>query len=275
MYKRVKKIRRFLPLYIMMIPGLAYLVINNYIPLPGLVLAFKQYNYSLGMWKSPFSGLDNFKFLFISKETGIAIRNTLLYNVVFIILVNVVAIMTAVLLNDIRSKWFRKVSQTLVLIPYLLSMVIVSYMVFALLSMDKGMLNSLIKSAGGKPVQWYMQPKYWPLILTSVNTWKNFGYSTIIYYTTIIGTDPAIYEAAAVDGAGRWQQFLHVTLPSLKLMIITMVMLAVGRIFYSDFGLFYQVPMNSGPIHNATTTIDTYVYNALINLNDIGRSAAA
>jgi putative aldouronate transport system permease protein len=259
----------------MMIPGLAYLLINNYIPLPGLMLAFKKYNYSLGMWKSPFNGVDNFKFLFVSNEVKTVIRNTLLYNLAFIVLGTIVAVMVAVFLSQITNKLFRKITQTIILIPYLISMVIVAYMVFALLSMDRGLLNSIITSLGGQPISWYTEAKYWPIILVLVNLWKGFGYSSVIYYTTILGIDISLYEAASVDGAGKWKQFTHITLPSIRLTIITLVLLSVGKIFYSDFGLFYQVPMNSGPIHSVTSTVDTFVYNALMTMNDIGRSAAA
>lgn len=271
----MKKIRKYLPLYMMMVPGLLYLIINNYIPLPGLQLAFKKYNYSLGMWKSPFNGVDNFKFLFVSNEAKNVIVNTILYNLAFIILGTVFAVMVAVFMSMMTNKIFQKLTQTIILIPYLISMVIVAYMVFALLSMDRGLLNHLIRSLGGETISWYTESKYWPFILVIVNLWKGFGYSSVIYYTTILGIDPALYEAAAVDGAGRWRQFTHVTLPSIRLTIITLTLLSVGKIFYSDFGLFYQVPMNSGPIHGVTSTVDTFVYNALMTMNDLGRSAAA
>ena len=265
--------RRYLPLYIMMIPGFAYLIINNYIPMAGLVLAFKKFNYGLGMWKSPWNGISNFKFLFMGKDAIVIIRNTILYNLAFIILGTVLAITVAILLNSIPSMKAKKTYQTIILIPYLISIVIVSYIGFAFMSQESGFINKHILTEN--PVAWYTTPKYWPFILIFIHLWKGFGYNSIIYYATIIGIDTSLFEAADIDGATKWQQVLHITLPSLKSTIITLTLLSIGRIFYSDFGLFYQVPMNSGPLMDVTNTIDTYVYRALITLNDVGRSSAA
>ncbi|MDY2946228.1 MAG: ABC transporter permease subunit [Roseburia faecis] len=262
-------------LYSMMIPGLVYLFVNNYIPMAGLVLAFKRYNYSLGMWKSPWAGLSNFTYLFKTQDAINITRNTLLYNLVFIFLGNLLAVVVAIMLNFLRGNLNKKIYQTLILIPYLISMVVVSYIVYGFLSQENGFINRAIESLGGKSISWYTTSKYWPFILTIVYLWKSFGYSSIIYYATVIGIDSSLYEAAAIDGAGTWQQVRNVTLPGLKGTIATLVLLAIGRIFYSDFGLFYQVPMRSGLIANATDTIDVYVYKALTQLNDIGRASAA
>ncbi len=268
--------RNFMPLYLMMVPGLAYLFINNYIPMAGIVIAFKQVNFRLGILKSPWVGFDNFKFLFTTSDAWVITRNTLGYNILFIILTPVIAIAIAVLLNEMTSKMSKKVYQTVILVPYLISMVVVSYLVYGLLSTDTGFINNSVLGAfGASPVSWYSSPQYWPVILVLVHIWKSFGYSTIIYYATLVGIDKTYYEAAAIDGATRWQQFTHVTLPGLKSTIITLTLLSVGRIFYSDFGLFYQVPMNSGPLFDATNTIDTYVYRGLMQSNNIGMSSAA
>ncbi|MDR1532539.1 MAG: ABC transporter permease subunit [Clostridiales bacterium] len=263
-------------LYTMMIPGLIYLIINNYIPMVGLQIAFKKFNYSLGMWKSPWTGLSNFTYLFKTKDALNMTINTLLYNIVFLITGTVFAVFIAILLNELRNVRAKKIYQVIFLIPYLISMVIVSYIVFAFLSFDKGFINnSLLKPLGLPAVNWYMQPSYWPYILTGVNLWKVFGYSSIIYYATVIGIDTALYEAAVIDRADAWQRIWHVTLPGLRNTIITLTVLGIGRIFYSDFGLFYQVPQNSGVLANVTQTIDVYVYKGLTQLNDIGRSSAA
>lgn len=268
-----KRIWKYRGLYLMMLPGFLYLLINNYLPIGGLILAFKKYNYGDGIWKSPWAGLSNFKFLFNTRDASIIIRNTLAYNLVFIVLGTIFAVAVAIILNEIRAEVPKKVYQVFILIPYLISMVIVSYIVYAFLSTDSGYINNAI--LGGQKLNWYMQPKYWPYILVFVNLWKSFGYNSIIYYATVIGIDSSLYEAAVVDGATRWQRIWHVTLPGLRATIITMTLLAIGRVFYSDFGLFYQVPMKSGMLYDVTTTIDVYVYNGLILLNDIGRSAAA
>ncbi len=272
----MRKLKRFIPFYIMMIPGLTYLFINNYIPLTGLQLAFKKYKYNEGIFNSPWVGMKNFSFLFKTNDAWVLFRNTLGYNLLFLVINTVLAIAVAILLNEVRSAFVRKMSQTVVLIPFLLSYVVISYIVYALLGQSGGMVNnSILKPLGMEPVSWYTKPKYWPLILTLVQAWKAFGYNSIIYYATIIGFDKSLYEAAAVDGAGVWKRIWFITMPMLKATVITLTLMSIGRMFYSDFGLFYQVPMNSGMLQKATTTIDTYVYRGLMESNDIGRAAAA
>ncbi len=260
-------------LYLMMLPGFAYLIINNYLPIGGLALAFKKFDYAKGVFASPWNGIKNFEFLFATRDAGLMIRNTLAYNAVFIVLGTVLAIAVAVILNELRGQILKKLYQVFILIPFLISMVVVSYIVFAMLSTDAGFINKTL--LGGQRLNWYMTPKYWPYILAIVYLWKTFGYNSIIYYATVIGIDTSLYEAAVLDGAGRWKSLWHVTLPGLRPTIITLTLLAIGRVFYSDFGLFYQVPMNSGLLYDVTTTIDVYVYKGLIVLNDVGRSAAA
>ena len=259
----------------MMIPGIVYLVINNYIPMAGLVIAFKKFNYSKGIWASDWNGLKNFTYLFKTQDAFNIMRNTLGYNLVFIALSHVLAVTVAIMLNFLRGTTNKKLYQTVILTPYLISMVVVSYIVFGFLSQENGYLNRLLVSMGGKSISWYTQAKYWPYILTIVYLWKNFGYSSIIYYATAIGIDSTLYEAAEIDGANRWKQIWHVTLPGLRGTIVTLVLLAIGRVFYSDFGLFYQVPMRSGLISSVTDTIDVFVYKALTQLNDVGRASAA
>jgi len=268
--------KRFIPMYIMMIPGLIYLLINNYVPMAGIIIAFKHINWNKGIIDSPFAGLSNFEYLFKTKEAWIITRNTLGYNLAFIILGTVLAVAIAIVLNEIRSKFWKKSYQTVILLPYLISIVVVSYLVFALFSSESGFINhSILEPLGLKSISWYTEPKYWPYILTIVHLWKTVGYSCIIYYATVVGIDRGYYEAAVIDGANRWKQIVHITLPSLKPTMITLVLLAIGTIFYSDFGLFYQVPMDSGPLYDVTNTIDTYVYRGLIKLNDVGMSSAA
>ena len=216
------------------------------------------------------------KFLFRTNDAFIMIRNTLLYNLVFITLGTVLAVAVAIILNEIRSKKAKQLYQTVILIPYLISMVIVSYLAFAFLSTSNGYINnSLLAAFGAKPIDWYNSPKYWPFILVIVNIWKGLGYNMILYYATICGIDHTLYEAAVVDGANRWQQIWNVTLPGLKSIIIILTLMAMGGIFRSDFGLFYQVPQNSGPLISVTQTIDTYVYRGLMQTNNIGMSSAA
>ena len=261
----------------MLIPGAAYLIINNYLPMAGLVIAFKKINYSLGIFQSPWVGLSNFRYLFSNNDALIAIRNTILYNLGFILFGNVLAIIVAIALDSARNKYFKHVSQIVFLIPFLLSTVIVSYIVLAFLNPSNGFMNNTVLPLLGveNPIKWYNESKYWPVILNIVFIWMSFGYSSILYYSTVISIDKTYYEAAVVDGASIWQQILHITLPGLKPTIITLVLLAVGRICYSDFGLFYLIPQHSGLLYATTQTIDTFVYRALLELNDVGRSSAA
>jgi len=275
--KRRRKFLQFLPLYVMLLPGIAYLIINNYLPMAGLLIAFKKINYSLGIFKSPWVGLSNFKYLFSNKDALLALRNTVLYNLGFILLGNLLAIVVAIALDSAKNKYFKKTSQIVFLIPFLLSTVIVSYIAFAFLSPSNGFMNNSILPLLGidKPIKWYNEAKYWPVILNIVFLWMSFGYSSILYYSSVISIDKTYYEAAVVDGASTWQQIVHITLPGIKPTIITLVLLAVGRICYSDFGLFYLIPQHSGLLYATTQTIDTFVYRALLELSDVGRSSAA
>ena len=276
---RKKSLRRDLnhwPLYLMFVPGMIYLIINNYLPMFGLVIAFKKINYSVGILNSPWVGLKNFKFLFASSDAALMFRNTILYNLAFIILRNLLGLSIAIALDSIRTKWFRNTAQIIILIPYLISIAIVSYIVYAFLNHSSGLMNTAILPLfGAEPVKWYTTPAPWPAILVIVHIWIGAGYTSIIYYATLIGIDKTIYEAAVIDGAGIWQQIKNVTLPCMRPTVIILMILGVGRICFSDFGLFYQVPMNSGVLYNATQTIDTFVYRALLEQNNLGRSSAA
>lgn len=267
--------KQFIPLYIMMVPSLVYIFINNYIPMAGIVIAFKKYNVNDGMFGSAWCGLDNFKFLFATNDAWIMIRNTLCYNIAFIIVNQVMALALAIMISDVINKGLKKLYQSSILLPFLISMVVVSYIVFAFLSQENGMFNGILKSMGKDIVYWYQDTKPWPFILVFVNCWKGVGYGTLIYIAGIAGIDPAFYEAAELDGANKWQQITKITLPCLMPQLITLLIMNIGRIFASDFSLFYQVPQNSGSLFSVTQTIDTYVYRALISAGGIGRSSAA
>lgn len=263
-------------LILFMVPGLVYLLINNYIPMAGILLAFKKVNYTLGIFKSPWCGLSNFKYLFKTKDAAIIFRNTVLYNLAFIVLGTAAAVATAILLGEVKKKKLLKIYQTSILLPHILSTAVIAYLAFAFLSKDSGFLNNaIIKPLGGEAISWYSKPKYWPYILTFIQLWRSVGYTTIMYYATLVGIDTSYYEAAVIDGASTWDQIRYITLPCLKTTIITLTIMNLGRMFYSDFGLFYQVPMNNGLLFNATNTLDTYVYRGLLELNDIGRASAA
>ena len=273
--KKRKHLKRYLSLYVMALPGLIYLFINNFMPLPGLVLAFKKYNAKKGIFGSPFVGLKNFKYLFVTKDAFIITRNTILYNLAFIVINTILAIAVAILLAEMTSK-MKKVYQCLILLPYMISMVIVSYLVFGFLSTENGFINNtVLRTLGMEPISWYMKKQYWPFILVFVNAWKVIGYNCIIYLAAILGIDRSIYESAAIDGASKWAQIKNITIPLLKPTAIMLTLLAIGRIFYSDFGLFYQVPQNQGALFSVTNTIDTYVYRGLLELGDMSMASAA
>lgn len=269
-----KRIVKFLPVYAMAMPGLIYLFINNYMPLPGLVLAFKSYNARDGIWGSPWAGLSNFTYLF-QNDAGYITRNTIFYNLAFIVINTVLAIAIAVVLSEMTNR-MKKFYQSAILLPYLLSSVIIAYLVFAFLGVENGFLNrTVLPLFGIEPVNWYTETSVWPFILILVNAWKSVGYNCIVYLATIMGFDRAFYEAAIIDGASKVQQIFRITIPMLKGTIVMLTLLAIGRIFYSDFGLFYQVPMSTGALYPVTQTIDTYVYRGLLEVGNITMSAAA
>ena len=274
--KKKNALKEYWPLYLMMHPALLYLLINNYIPMAGMVIAFKKLNFAKGIWASPWAGLKNFKFLFASRDAWVITRNTLLYNVAFILVNMVIGIAIAILITEVKNIKLKKLYQSAILLPFLMSMVILSYIVYALLSAENGLVNnSILPLFHMDPIQWYQKPKYWPAILIIANCWKGVGYGCLIYIASLIGIDPSFYEAARLDGASKWQEITKITLPSLVPTIITLLLLSIGRIFYSDFGLFYQVPMNSGVLFPTTNVIDTYVYRALIEQGNISMSSAA
>lgn len=270
------KLRRQLPYLIMCLPGVLYLFINNYVPMFGIFIAFKNINYAKGIFGSDWVGLENFTYLFKTDAAFIMTRNTILYNLLFILLGVVFGVAVGIMLAEIRGRIRSRLYQTLLLLPYLLSWVIVAYIGYAFMSNDTGLLNNrLLPALGLDPVSWYATPEVWPFILTFVNLWKGIGYSSIVYLSSIVGIDKSLYEAAVVDGAGKWTQIRCITLPLLKPTVIMLTIMSVGRMFYSDFGLFYQLPMNSGALYSTTQTIDTYVYRGLMQLNDISMASAA
>ncbi len=276
------KTKKTLLLISMVLPGAIWFFLLRYIPMAGMILAFKDYKVYVrdpsfwnNMAHSKWVGFKNFKFLFASTDTGRIIRNTLGYNIVWIILGLVLSVGVAIILNEITRKRVAKAYQTLMFFPYFLSWVVASYFVLAFLDPTRGLITSWQAKNGMDVINWYHEPKYWPVILTICNVWKNTGYSAILYLAAITGIDTTQYEAAAIDGATKWQQIKHVTLPNLRPMICILLIMNVGKIFNADFGLFYSVPLNSGSLFPATQVIDTYVYRTLTATSNIGMSTAA
>ncbi|HHE71270.1 MAG TPA: sugar ABC transporter permease, partial [Chloroflexi bacterium] len=243
-------------LTVLALPTLIWYVLFTYLPMFGIVIAFVHYrpirgaNFVQSLFRSEFVGLRNFKYLFATPDAAIVFRNTLLYNIVFIVVGIVVPVTLAIMMSELYSQKLAKVCQTAIFLPYFLSWVVVSYFGLAFLSVNKGLINHMLTSLGREPVQWYMSPQYWPYILVLVNTWKNVGYGMVLYLASITNIDATLYEAAVVDGASKWQQIKYITLPMLKPMVIILFILSVGRIFNSDFGLFYIMPRNQGALVN-------------------------
>ncbi|WP_042222055.1 ABC transporter permease [Oceanobacillus manasiensis] len=265
---------------LMVLPGTLWFILLAYIPMAGNVIAFKEYTihpegFIASIIHSDWVGFDNFKFLFSTSDAWVITRNTILYNLVFILLGLALAVALAILLSQLANKRLAKVYQTGMLFPHFLSWVVVSYFVFSFLSMDKGLFNNILESLGMSGISWYHEPEYWPYILTSMNVWKTVGFSSIIYLAAIAGINRDYYEAAMIDGASKWQQIKHVTLPALMPLMVILTILDIGKIFRADFGLFYQVPRDSGTLYSVTNVIDTYVYRGLMQMGDISMTTAA
>ena len=266
-------------LTVLALPTTIWYFLFAFMPMFGIIIAFKDYKIKGGFLQSiiqsDWIGFQNFKFLFSAGDIWIILRNTILYNIAFIILNIVVPVTMALLIGQLHNKKMAKVYQTAMFMLYFLSWVVVTTLVWAFLSVDKGLLNSLLESMGKDPHQWYMEPKLWPPFLIFMYMWKNLGYSMVVYLATITGIDKTYYEAAGIDGATVWQQMRYVTLPLMKTVIIMMFIMAVGRIFYSDFGLFYQVPRDSNSLYNVSYTLDVFVFKQLKSSTTGMASAAA
>lgn len=272
----LKRAMKYKMLYIMLIPGIVYLLINNYVPMLGMIIAFKDINFAKGILGSDWVGFKNFEYLFRTADAYIITRNTILYNVVFIVVNLVVAVVLAILLNEMKNRFFSRFYQSVVLLPHLISSVIIGYLVFSLLSAETGLMNkTILPWLGIDPIMWYNEAGFWPYILTLVKIWSTAGYLCIIYFAAVVGIDQEYYEAATLDGANKFQQILKITIPLITPVIVIMTLMQIGRIFYSDFGLFYQVTLDSGVLLPTTNVIDTYVYRSLLRNGDIGMSSAA
>ena len=265
------------------LPATIWFAVFAYLPMFGLILAFKDYRivdatkgFIYNLLHSDWTAFGNFEFFVKSSQFGIVLRNTLLYNIVFIVLNIVIPVTLAILINQLYSKRKSKTYQTMMFMPHFMSWVVVSYFVFAFLSYDKGLLNSVLEAFGKDPINWYTEAKYWPFILVFMQVWKTMGYNMVVYLASITGIDTSLYEAAILDGATKWQQARYITIPTIRPMIIMMFILNIGHIFYSDFGLFYQVTQHiPKPLENVASTFDTFIFLALQSNADIGRTAAA
>lgn len=269
------ELKKYRTLLLMLTPAVLFFILLAYIPMAGIVLAFKKYDYSGGVFGSPWNGLDNFRFFFESGDAWRVTRNTALYNIAFIIVNNLLQIFAGILLFEVAGKWFRKITQTLMFLPYFISWVVVGAIAYNLFNFDVGTVNTLLTSLGFDKIDIYNTPAYWPFILVIVSAWKTLGYGSVMYLAAITSIDTEMYEAAQIDGANIFQRIFRITIPNLMPTVIILVLLAIGNIFRGDFGMFYNMVGNNGLLFSSTDVIDTYVFRSLITSNDIGMSAAA
>ena len=256
---------------IMALPAFLILFFIMYVPMAGLVMAFKNFDYTLGIWKSPWNGIENFKFLLASKQTFVQMtKNTLMYYVIFTALGTFLNVVLAISIDQLVFKRAAKTMQTLMIIPVFISYAAVQFIVYAFISTDTGIINQIT----GAGTRFYSTASLWPYILTIVKIWNSVGYGSVLYMSVLAGIDTALYEAADIDGANKWQKIWHITLPSLIPMVTVMLLLSVGSVMRSDTGLFYQVTRNSGTLYKTTQVIDSYVLNAIFKNSNFGFVAA-
>ena len=259
----------------LLIPAIAYVLIFSYTPMVGVIMAFKRYNFAQGLFDSPWVGLNNFKFLVASNKLWPLTRNTLLYNIAFIVVGIVMEVGFAVIINEMRCKWFKKIFQSFIFLPYFISWVIASAVVQTLLDYDSGLISRTVKSLGLPMVNVYVNAAPWPFLLVFFRMWKGVGYGSIVYLSAISGIDAEMYEAAEIDGANSWQKMFKITLPNLVPTMVIMFLLACGQIFRGDFGMFYQLIGNNGVLLEAGDILDLYIYRAMAGNANLGYGAAA
>lgn len=262
-------------LFVMLLPAVVYVIIFAYWPMTGVVLAFKDFKTRLGIYASPWVGMQNFKFLQISGKLGLLTRNTLLYNLAFIFLGVVLEMGFAIILNEVAGRRFKKGLQTIMFLPYFISWVVVSAIMFNMFNYEKGTVNNLLNSLGASRFDLYNSGSSWPVTLIIINAWKRTGYGMVVYLAAITGLDQEIFEAASIDGANVWQKIRHITIPSLVPQMMILILLALGNVFRGDFGMFYQTVKDNSNLLPYTDILDTYVYRSLMQTGDIGMSAAA
>ena len=259
----------------LLIPAIAYVLIFSYTPMVGVIMAFKRYNFAQGLFDSPWVGLNNFKFLVASNKLWPLTRNTLLYNIAFIVVGIVMEVGFAVIINEMRCKWFKKIFQSFIFLPYFISWVIASAVVQTLLDYDSGLISRTVKSLGLPMVNVYVNAAPWPFLLVFFRMWKGVGYGSIVYLSAISGIDAEMYEAAEIDGANSWQKMFKITLPNLVPAMVIMFLLACGQIFRGDFGMFYQLIGNNGVLLEVGDILDLYIYRAMAGNANLGYGAAA
>lgn len=258
----------------MLVPSLLLVIVFSYIPMGGIVIAFKKYNYVKGIFGSPWNGLTNFRFLFLTGKIWSLLKHTMLYNIAFIVFGMMVEVGFAVMLNEMRSVAFKKITQSMMFLPHFISWVVVATIMLNIFGVH-GVVNNILGMMGLGNFNLYGQIKQWPLVMILLKLWKSSGYGCVVYLAAIVGINPEIYEAAKIDGANIWQRIFRITLPSLKPTIVIMLLLAIGGIFRGDFGMFYQIIGSNQLLLESSDILDTYVYRSLISGSNMGMTAAA
>ncbi len=269
-----RQVKKSWVLILMCLPAIVFFFIFSYMPMPGAYIAFTNFQYNKGIFASPFVGLTNFKFLFTSGQLGLLLKNTVLYNIAFIVLGNIIQLAFAIMLNEVRSKGFVKITQSMMFLPYFISDVLVSLLVYNLLNYDYGFLSNLVRNCGGVMPKIYQNAGIWPTVIILVNIWKGTGYGTVVYFAAITGIDTSMMEAAQIDGANGWQRIRYITLPCLKPTVVILFLFAIGGILKGNFGLFYNLVGNNSVLFNTTDIIETYVYRAMMNNFNFAQSSA-
>lgn len=261
-------------LYLMFLPIAIYFIAFAYIPMTGIVMAFKQFNYLDGIWKSPWNGFENFRFFFVSGKAWLVTRNTLMYNAIFLICYTVISIIAAILISEMTGKYFKKTAQTFMFMPYFISWVVVAAFAYNFFNYDYGVVNTVMKALGQPPLDIYATPKYWYIILPVLYVWKWIGFGSVLYLAAIMGIDQECFEAATIDGANMFQKIRYITLPLIKPTVITLVLLSVSRIMRGEFDMFYNLVGKNGLLMNQTDIIDTFVFRSLVGIQDFGMAAS-
>lgn len=274
MRRKLQRLQKNRWLLLMTMPGMLFLLLFSYMPMFGILIAFKDYRFSDGIWGSKWVGFKNFEFLFATKDVWRITANTFMLNALFILCGLLMSILLALLMYEVKNRFLGAVFQSTYFLPYLLSWVLVGYFIYAMLTTD-GFVNQILEHFGIETVSWFTSPAYWPLILVLVSIWKGAGYTSIIYLSSMLGINTEYYEAARIDGATKIQQIFYITLPQIAPVITIMLLLQIGRIFYADFGLFYNVTRDSGMLYSTTDVIDTYVFRMLRKVGDFGMASAA
>lgn len=261
--------------WLMILPAAIVVILMCYIPMGGIVLAFKEYNYHDGIFGSPWVWFKNFTYFFQSGKAFSVTRNTILYNLAFLLVNTVLQITCAILLSELTGKWFKRITQSVMFFPYFISWVVVGAFVYNMFNFEFGAVNTSLKSIGLEPIDVYSNKGVWPFILIGVSAFKNVGYGTVMYLASISNIDSSLYEAADLDGATMWQKIRYITLPGIRPTIIILFLLAIGTIMKGDFQMFWQVTGNNPMVLEVTDVIDTYVTRSLLQLQEFGMTSAA